>query len=212
METMQLDKDTSLELMDGEVVIFAHKVGRSKGFMGTNWLNFAITNKRIALVPYPQKGKAAEPVETINYASLYKAKSKFESDSGDQGQFILVLNEKTKKLGFIPVRKSLRFGLRGSLKEIVTLNGTMFAAGLKTQLIELGKAADRQARRQAIEARGDLTYEQKQWAMSDEWQKVEDSWAGLYEKTAIYHKKPTPVDRQRLIIDLVNEAIVMYGK
>jgi hypothetical protein len=202
MEKVQLDKKTELELQDGEVVIFAHKVGHIKGpFMGRQ-VNFAITNKRIALVPY----KAGEGTETINYADIAYAYVSNAMSDQSMGMFKLVMQEKTKLLGFIPAHKKMKFQLMGSLGESFALMLKDVGRELKKEAGNMMSIMDYQQRVQAIDSRGDLTSEQKGWAKTQAWSNASGEWAALFEKTAIYSKKPTPVQRMKLLVELVSEA------
>ena len=215
METVQLDKDTTLDLLDGEVVIYAHKVLLNKGF--NNWRNFTITNKRIALVPYPKNGKETEAVETINYSDLYMVAIKDDPvQTQDLGTFNVVFNETKKLLGFIPVRKKIMFLLRGSVKE-------MTALCVKYMVVEGGKSLrdfvndmDAHYRIKAINERTDLNEWQKSWAVSAEWDKIaserRSEYARLFEKGTESNRKPTPVDRMRHLVLMATEAKALYEK
>jgi hypothetical protein len=202
MTTVQLDKDYAVNLLDGEVVVYAHKVAYFKGFLKTPRYYFVITNKRIALVP-----KKSDEAENINYADIYRAKWGKIAQDNSFGEFRIVLNEKKNLLSFIPVRKSIKFQLRGVFVESVKLLGKHFAEEGKTYIATMLEIADYQQRVQAIDQRGDLSDQQKQWAKNEAWTKTSKEWGNMFEKTAIADKKPNPAQRMKLIVELVNDAL-----
>lgn len=202
MTTVQLDKDYAVDLLDGEVVVYAHKVAYFKGFLKAPKYYFVITNKRIALAP-----KKSNEAENINYADIYRAKWGKIAQDNSFGEFSIVLNEKKNLFGFIPVRKSIKFQLRGGFAESVKLLGKHFAEEGKMHVANMLEIADYQQRAQAIDRRGDLSDQQKQWAKNEAWSQTSKEWGKMFEKTAIADKKPNPAQRMKLIVELVNDAL-----
>lgn len=202
MSKVTLDKGFDLDVQDGEVVIYAHKVAQGGLKNLGKQFCMAITNKRIAIVA-PKTGET----ETINYNELLHAKFKAASPDDAIGNFNLVFHEKTKMLGFIPVHKKRPFGVKGGWGESFALLGKHMAQEAKVVVANIASTMDYQQRRQAIEARNDLSDQQKQWAMDEAWMKVDKEWGEMFEKTAIHHKKPKPTQRMTLMITLINDAI-----
>jgi hypothetical protein len=202
MATVQLDKDYAVDLLEGEVVVYAHKVAYFKGFLKTPSYYFVITNKRIALMP-----KKSNVAENISYADIYRAKCGKIAQDNSFGQFHIVLNEKKNLLGFIPVRKSIKFHVKGSFAESVKLLGKHFAEEGKYYVSTMLDIADYQQRVQSIDRRGDLSDQQKQWAKNEAWSQTSKEWGTMFEKTAIADKKPNPAQRMKLIVELVNDAL-----
>jgi hypothetical protein len=161
-----------------------------------------ITSKRIALAP-----KKSNEAVNISYADIYRAKWGKITTGDVTAQFKVVLKEKKNMLGFIPVRKSMKFSLQGSFGESVKLLGKHFAEEGKVYAATMLEMADWQQRQQAIDNRGDLSDQQKQWAKNEAWQQTSKEWGRMFEKTAIADKKPNPAQRMKLIVELVNEAL-----
>lgn len=203
MSKVTLDKGYDLELQDGEVIIYADKWGAAeltlKNILG-NWYYAAITNKRLALV-----SKNSSEVETINYNEISWVSYKDPSSSA--AQIILKFHEKKKWLGFLPVHKKRTFQLSVKLLEAFKLLGKDMMREAKWHIANMASIADYNQRRQAIQERGDLTEQQKQWAMNEAWANVSKEWGDMFETTAIFSKKPTPKMRRDLMVDLIRQAI-----
>ena len=117
MATVQLEDGAALELMAGEEVIFSNaKVARMEGMLKETTFNFVITNKRIALVRYPKWDKEGKGTETMNYADIFTAELVKDQNASDS-EFNILLNEKKKMMGFIPVYKKVVFRILTGFKE-----------------------------------------------------------------------------------------------
>jgi hypothetical protein len=66
MATVQLDKDVSLELQDGESVIYAAKVRRVDSAFKQPMVAFAITDRRIVEVPYKEGEVASAAYDDLS--------------------------------------------------------------------------------------------------------------------------------------------------
>jgi hypothetical protein len=195
-------------VQDGEEVIFAHKVKRRDCCFKTTWVNFAITNQRIALVPYKQGIAQAD----INYADLFNARMGTEGAAKTNTQFHLTLNEKTKLLGFIPARKKITFQLFGTAGEAFKLLAKDAASDYKAMVNDLADASavvDKQAsilsHTQMGTSAATIEREKRElWQLRS--QQLHNMVSAAQTKEA-KSKKPTPVDRAKLLVSLVNEAI-----
>ena len=211
MATVKLDKDTTLDLMDGEAVIFATKVTRAaSGFLkfDSYECNFAISTKRIALVPYPKKGKEARAVDSINYSDIKKAK---EGPSNEGGSYVILYMKAGKKKQFVvhpskgemtkAIGKSVLGGVLGVAKE--------FADGFTT-------IADSQKRIQAAEASKlkhgyvkDSDMAAANEMIDKENKKFDKDWEELFE---ISNSVPNSADHKMLsirIVTLINKALTI---
>ena len=117
MATVQLEDGAALELLAGEEVIFSNpKVARMEGKIKETTFNFAITNKRIALVRYPKWDKEGKGTDTINYTDIFTAEPVKDQNASDS-EFNILLNEKKKIMGFTPVYKKVAFRILTGFKE-----------------------------------------------------------------------------------------------
>lgn len=192
-----------MELREGEGVFFSHKVVLMKNLLGGASYNFAITNQRIALVPY----KKDKEVISISYADIYYAQVTKRTASGSQAFFKLYFNEKKKLLGFLPVHVSMKFVLQGKLLENLALFGKSSMQELKGVALNYMQILDYQSQSGDIDRNSQL-YD-KSAAKSEAWAKVAKYWESFDDRAqerAAKAKKLTPCMRAELLVDTVNEV------
>ena len=208
MAQVQLDKDVTLDLLDDEEVIyFCPRVSRKDGFMKMSVFVFIITDKRIALVPDPKWNKKSKTTETLQYTDYLYAQSGKDPDSAFS-QFLLVMKEKEKLLGFIPVHKKQMFQVSAGAKEALGLLGKEFASGIKDIAMNMAQSAENQQIYQDSKNQGE--YDERYKKMTAEWQQIRAK-ANASAAEANKKAKLTPYDRRNIIVGLLNDAIKLAG-
>ena len=204
MAQVQLDKDFSLDLQNGEELIYADKVGRIEGFkyFGKTFV-FTVTTGRIVIVP-----KKGAETETVNYADILYAEVHKESGDGAIGNFRLKMAEKKKILGFIPAHKTMAFSVTGTLLESLSLLGKSMAAEGKDILINTAQAMENN--QIYLDSKNQGEYDERYKKMKAEWDAIRAR-ANASNEELRKTKKPTPVMRMKALVKIINEAQKLAG-
>jgi len=139
MATVKLDETTSLDLQDGEVVLFANApfVYKIEGIKMI-YVNLTVTTKRVVSVPYTEKNKKELPVQSFHYNEI----SKVDSSQGDANAAVieLILANKNK------VRFAIAAGNKGNVFSHILGQGLKDIAG------GFGKMLDRSVHQDKLNA------------------------------------------------------------
>ena len=219
MAIEQLDEKTSLDLMDGEFVIYKNfpMLCHKKGIFNIPHYNFVITSMRIALVPYKKKLE----VVTINYEDIREVKPSFRKiqDNPNYGYnkknttatwiplCIYMKDEVFFKRWFFPRYKFL---LRSTIGEAFKVFGSNLLSELKEDILNLGQVMDYQARSNIIDSSKMSDYSKNE-AKNEAWKKTSQEakeWRDLNKDGKIKGgPAASHVAGRNIIVELVTAAI-----
>jgi hypothetical protein len=217
MAMQKLDNDTSINLTEGEFVIFSNipkiRVYHKTGFFSSNKVNFVVTNKRIALVPY-KAGKEEVSLKFEDISSTFPVFSTIErkpnwgdnaSTAGNKVDLQIIMNPSTGK-------KKQKFEIHASAGTILKNLAKDQWQDTKKMLANMGQIMDNQARANDIDRNVTMSSAQKEaaknaawWETTKEWKKYTDSGAkgsGLKGEHFV---------ARNIIVELVDAGISAYN-
>ena len=179
MAIEQLNKKTSMELREGEVIIFKNYPRLYQfGFFWSVHYNFVITNQRIALVPY-KKGKEQVDIkfEDIAYvepplASIQRNPNTYNKND-TMTEFRLKMKGKKGLLYKFHMQTSLGEGFKQIAKEILPT--------MKEAVLGMAEVMDGQARSAEIDRDRNIRDEDKYAAKAKAWTATAQEWQKLGE-------------------------------
>jgi len=219
MAIKQLNEETAIDLLEGEIILFSNFPNIRVYYWGkklpsASKVNFVITNKRIALIPY-KKGK--EEVN-INFEDIYYTSPAYstilnnpnygssESTSGKFTPFVIIIKPE-EGAGFFKrtfFKGKHKFAIYPPVKTMIKNDLMDMGAALKKEMFNLLK----QAELHQVHHNEHLTYDEKRDAAS----KIIMEYAGYTYKKAEAHNRGEHFTARNIIVELVSAGMNAYSE
>jgi hypothetical protein len=213
MAVVELDKKTSLDLREGEVLLHAstpNLIWRKYPFVYPRY-NFVITSQRIALVPY-SKNKEVTNIPLGEVTGTKPSAADFSDPTRSAWSFLYLYTKDQNwfRRTFSP---KYGFGIRMKMGEAFLTIGKKVAVGTLAAMADLGSYSQQQGRAADIDKMSHLSEAQKDEAKRKSWEEIEAQSREISERMSKGPKKlPSNVMMRNYLVELISLVVEKYNK
>lgn len=214
MAVVELDKKTSLDLREGEMLLHAstpNLIWRKYPFVYPRY-NFVITNQRIALVPYSKNKEVTSiPLGEVTGTKPPSEDTYYKPQSSAWSFFwVYTKDQNWLRRTFSP---KYAFGIRMKMGEAFKTIGKLVVGGTLSAMADLGSYSQQQGRAVDIDKMSHLSEAQKDEAKRKSWEEIEAQSREISERMSKGPKKlPSNVMMRNYLVELISLVLKKYNQ